>query len=419
MDKEPEINIPLLYDMLDIQKIRDLFPALHQKVHGKPLVYLDNAATTQKPQAVLDALMHYYQQDNANVHRATHELAERATSALEVTRKRVQQFIHAADAAEIIFTQGTTASINLVASSYGRTYVQAGDEVIISHMEHHANLVPWQMLCQAQGATLKVIPISDTGELLLPAFEKLLTPRTKVVAISHVSNTLGTINPIEEIIQRAHAQGAIVVVDGAQAIPHLPINVQKLDCDFLAFSAHKAYGPTGVGFLYGKKALLESMPPYQGGGEMIQEVTLTHTTYNELPYKFEAGTPNIAGIIAFQEALNFIQQIGYKNIRTREKKLLDWGLELLNSLDKVQIIGNAANKASIIAFTIKGIHHLDAGMLLDAYGIAVRTGHSCTQPLMERFGVEGVIRASIAIYNTQEEIEHFVSIVEQIARRKV
>ncbi len=406
------------HNIIDIQKIREQFPALHQHVHGKPLIYLDNAATTQKPQAVLNALAHYYQHDNANVHRGIHTLASRATAALETTRHSTQQFIRAADAAEIIFTAGTTASINLVAAAYGQAQVQAGDEVIISHMEHHANIVPWQMLCQAKKATLKVIPIRDTGELLLPTLEKLLTPKTKIVAISYVSNTLGTINPLKEVIQQAHAHGAIVVVDGAQAAPHLPIDVQDLDCDFLAFSAHKAYGPTGVGVLYGKRALLEDMPPYQGGGEMVREVTLAHTTYNDLPYKFEAGTPNIAGIIAWQEALNFIRQIGYKNLRAHEDELLTHALDLLGNLDKVRIIGTAPNKIGMLSLIIEGVHHLDAGMLLDANGIAVRTGHGCTQPLMDFFGIEGVIRASFAIYNTKEEVEQLAAGIARIVQQK-
>jgi len=407
-----------LHNVLNIQKIRAQFPTLHQTVHGKPLTYLDNAATTQKPQAVLDSLAYYYQHDNANVHRGIHTLASRATVALEVTRQSIQQFLHAADEAEIIFTAGTTASINLVAATYGQAQVQAGDEIIISHMEHHANIVPWQMLCKAKRAILKVIPISKTGALLLPTLQQLLTTKTKIVAISYVSNTLGTINPIKEIIQQAHAQGAIVVVDGAQAVPHLPIDVRDLDCDFLAFSAHKAYGPTGVGVLYGKKALLEEMPPYQGGGEMVQEVTLAHTTYNDLPYKFEAGTPHIAGIIAWQEALNFIKQLGYKYLRTHEDMLLNYALDLLTGLDRIRIIGTAPDKISVLSFIVEGMHHLDVGMLLDAQGIAVRTGHSCTQPLMDFFDIEGVIRASFSIYNTQAEVERLVAAVERIVQQK-
>ena len=402
--------------MLDISAIRAQFPALQQTVHGKPLIYLDNAATTQKPRVVLDALLHYYTYDNANVHRGVHALAERATLALEKTRKTVKEFIHAADQVEIIFTPGATAGINLVATAYGQAHVQAGDEVIIAHAEHHANIVPWQMLCEVRGAILKVIPVNDAGELLLPAFEELLTERTKLVAINYVSNTLGTIHPIQEIIHKAHAQGAVVLVDAAQAVAHLPIDVQALGCDFLVFSAHKVYGPTGVGVLYGKKELLTTMPPYQGGGEMIREVTFARTAYNELPYKFEAGTPNIAGIVAFGAALNFIEQIGHENIRMHENKLLNFASEQLRQLGGVRVLGHGAhNNASIVSFVIQGIHHLDAGMLLDAQGIAVRTGHSCTQPLIERLGVEGVVRASMAMYNTQEELAALATAVEKIA----
>ncbi|MCU0318397.1 MAG: SufS family cysteine desulfurase [Amoebophilaceae bacterium] len=406
------------HSTLDIQKIRTQFPALQQTVHGKPLIYLDNAATTQKPQAVLDALTHYYQYDNANVHRGVHTLAERATFALEATRRSVQQFIRATDTAEIIFTSGTTASINLVAATYGQTQVQAGDEIIISHMEHHANIVPWQMLCQAKRAVLKVIPINKKGRLMLSTLANLLTSKTKIVAIGYVSNVLGTINPLKEIIQQAHTQGAIVVVDGAQAVPHLPIDVQELDCDFLAFSAHKAYGPTGVGVLYGKKALLEDMPPYQGGGEMTQQVTLSHTTYNDLPYRFEAGTPNIAGIIAWQEALNFIKQVGYKTLMAHENKLLNYAADLLSSLKKIRIIGTAPNKIGVLSFVVEGMHHLDVGMLLDANGIAVRTGHGCAQPLIDLLKIEGIVRASFAIYNTKEEVEQFVTEVTRIVQKK-
>jgi cysteine desulfurase/selenocysteine lyase len=400
----------------DIQAIRAQFPTLHQTVHGKPLIYLDSAATAQKPQAVLDALAHYYQQDNANVHRGAHALAGRATAALEATRECVRQFIHAADGAEVIFTAGATASINLVAATYGQAALQPGDEVLISHMEHHANIVPWQMLCQAKGAQLKVIPINERGELLLAAFSELLTSRTKIVAISYASNTLGTINPIKEMVKQAHAQGAVVVVDAAQAAAHLPINVQELDCDFLAFSAHKAYGPTGVGVLYGKKTLLEAMPPYQGGGEMIREVTLAHTTYNSPPYKFEAGTPNIAGIVAWRAALDFITAIGFPKLQAHEDALLTYAADLLQRIPNVRLIGTAPNKISVLSFVVEGMHHLDVGMLLDAHGIAVRTGHSCTQPLMDFLGIEGVIRASLAAYNTKEDVDRLAEAVEKIVK---
>jgi cysteine desulfurase/selenocysteine lyase len=397
------------------QEIRRQFPSLEQKVYGdKPLIYLDNAATTQKPQGVLDALTNYYQYNNANVHRATHVLADRATEALENTRKAVQEFINAREAEEIIFTSGATASINLVASSYGQLHIQPGDEIIISHMEHHANIVPWQMLCQAKGAHLKVIPINDKGELVMSAFKQLLTEKTKLVAVAYASNNLGTINPIQEIIAKAHAAGAMVLVDAAQAVAHLAIDVQSLDCDFLAFSAHKAYGPTGVGILYGKRALLEYMVPYQGGGEMIKEVTLSASTYNEIPYKFEAGTPNIANIVAFRAALEFIQHIGWNYINSHELQLTNYAQEHLSKLDKVNIVGTASNKIGIISFNIDNMHHLDVGMLLDAQGIAVRTGHGCAQPLMQRMGVEGIVRVSLAVYNTFEEIDYLAIILSKI-----
>ena len=402
---------------LDLDKIRAQFPALHQTVYGKPLIYLDNAATTQKPQVVLDAIADYYRNDNANVHRSVHAMAERATEALEATRQQLQQWIHASDPAEIIFTAGTTASINLVAATYGQQTIQAGDEVIISHMEHHANIVPWQMLCQAKGAILKVIPVNEIGELCLDEFEKLLTAKTRIVAVTYASNAIGTINPIQQITRLAHARGAVVVVDAAQALPHFPVDVQRLDCDFLAFSAHKAYGPTGVGALYGKRALLEAMPPYQGGGEMIQQVTLAHTTYNEIPYKFEAGTPPISGIIAWQKALNFMQEIGYENLRLHENKLLSYTNGLLSRLKKIRLIGTAPDKVGVLSFTIEGMHHLDVAMLLDAQGIATRAGHSCTQPLMDLLGIEGATRISIAVYNTIAEMDQLAAAIERIIQK--
>jgi cysteine desulfurase/selenocysteine lyase len=402
----------------NIPTIRVQFPALQQYIHGKPLIYLDNAATTQKPQQVLDALLSHYQFTNANVHRGIHTLGDRATSALEATRKSVQNLIHAAHTEEIIFTAGTTASINLVANSYGQAFLQRGDEILISHMEHHANIVPWQMLCQRTGAHLKVIPITDTGELLLEGWEQLFTPQTKIVAIAYASNNLGTVNPIKELIAKAHQQGAVVVIDAAQAIAHLPIDVQALDCDFLAFSAHKAYGPTGVGILYGKSELLERMPPYQGGGEMIREVTLDQVIYNQLPYKFEAGTPNIAGIIAFQEAINFIQALGYEAIQQHEQQLLDYAHSQLSRLPGIQLIGTAPHKIGIVSLAIPGKHHLDIGMLLDAQGIAVRTGHGCAQPLMQRLNLEGIVRASFAVYNTLEEVEQFMLTIQKLSQRK-
>lgn len=399
------------------QLIRQQFPSLEQHIHNnKPLIYLDNAATAQKPQAVIDALVTYYHTSNANVHRAMHVLAERATNALEETRKAVQHFIHAPEAAEIIFTSGTTASINLVASSYGQRYIGPGDEIIISEMEHHANIVPWQLLCEAKGAHLQVIPIDDQGELIMTEFEKLLSPKTKLVAITYVSSNLGTVNPISQLVKQAHVVGAVVLVDAAQAAPHIPIDVQSLDCDFLAFSSHKLYGPTGVGILYGKRAILESMPPYQGGGEMIKKVTLHRSTYNELPYKFEAGTPNIANIIAFRPALELIQSIGWDYMIQHEQRLLDYADRLLTDLDQVRLISTAPSRVGIIAFNISTMHHLDVGMLLDAQGIAVRTGHGCAQPLMERLGVDGIVRASIGIYNTEEEIAYLAEKVARLIR---
>lgn len=407
-------NQPLNPPLWTPELVRQQFPSLGQRVHGKPLIYLDNAATTQKPQAVLDALLQHYHTSHANVHRATHALAEKATNALEETRKAVQAFIHAPEAAEVIFTSGTTASINLVASSYGQRFIQPGDEIIISEMEHHANIVPWQLLCEAKGAHLRVIPINDQGELIMTEFDKLLGPKTKLVAITYVSNNLGTVNPIAQLIKQAHAVSAVVLVDAAQAVPHMPINVQNLDCDFLAFSAHKMYGPTGVGVLYGKRAILESMPPYQGGGEMIKKVTLSTTTYNELPYKFEAGTPNIANIIAFRAALELLQSIGWDYIIQHEQRLLNYANRLLRELDQVKLMSTAPNRLGIIALHIPTMHHLDIGMLLDAQGLAVRTGHGCAQPLMERLGVEGIVRASIGIYNTEQEIAYLAEKVAQL-----
>jgi cysteine desulfurase/selenocysteine lyase len=401
---------------MTVELIRRSFPSLQQTIHGnKPLVYLDNAATTQKPQLVLDALVAYYQHGDSNVHRATHTLAARATHALEQTRSAVQQFIHAKEPAEIIFTSGTTASINLVASSYGEAFIQQGDEIIISEMEHHSNIVPWQILCAKKGAHLVVIPINNSGELLLDEFEKLLNHKTKLVAITYVSSNLGTINPIAEIVTKAHAVGAVVLVDAAQAVAHIPIDVQNLDCDFLAFSSHKMYGPTGVGVLYGKKSILTQMPPYQGGGGMIDTVTLSHSTYADLPYKFEPGTPNTANIVAFGAALAWIQSIGWNYIIQHESELLAYAKGLLQQLSPVQLISTKAHDSlSILSFNLSTMHHLDVGLLLDAQGIAVRTGHSCAQPLMHRLGVAGIVRASIGIYNTKEEITYFVEKVANL-----
>jgi cysteine desulfurase/selenocysteine lyase len=393
---------------LDIQKIRADFPVLDQLVNGRPLVYFDNAATTQKPRAVLDALVHYYEHDNANIHRGIHALAERATANFEATRRAVQSFMNARETEEIIFTYGTTDGINLIARTYGQTYLGEGDEIIISTLEHHSNIVPWQMLCEARGCVLKVIPIDDNGDLLLDEYEKLLTERTKFVSVVHVSNTLGTINPIKTIIDKAHGVGAVVLIDGAQASSHIDIDVQALDCDFYAFSAHKLFGPTGMGVLYGKRALLEAMPPFRGGGEMIKEVTFEKTTYNDIPYKFEAGTPNIAGVIATRNAVEYVNSLGKENIASYEHDLLAYATDALQSIDGLRIVGQAKEKISVISFVMDGIHHEDTGVILDQQGIAVRTGHHCTQPLMRRLGITGTTRASFSVYNTTDEIDRLV-----------
>ena len=393
---------------LDAYSIRKQFPILNRKVKGKPLIYLDNAATSQKPQMVIDALVNYYSNYNANIHRGIHTLAEEATQAFEETRDAVQEFINAESRKQIIFTRGTTEGINLVAYTWGRQNVKAGNEIIISVMEHHSNIVPWQILCEQNGAILKIIPINDEGELLMDEYEKLLSPKTKLVSVVHVSNSLGTINPVKQIIDAAHKTGAVVFVDGAQSAVHLDIDVQDMDCDFFAFSAHKLYGPTGVGILYGKKNLLESMPPFQGGGEMIKEVSFEKTTYNELPYKFEAGTPNIADTIAFKTALDFIRQTGKEKMSRHEKELLAYATMQLELIPGLRIIGKAREKISVVSFVIDGLHPQDIGTLLDNRGIAVRTGYHCTQPLMNRFGITGTVRASFAVYNTKEEIDELV-----------
>ena len=393
---------------LDINAIRRQFPVLNREVKGNSLVYLDNAATSQKPQVVIDELVKYYQEYNANIHRGIHTLAEEATAAFENTRDAVQEFIHAVSREEIIFTRGTTESINLVAAAWGRKNISKGDELIISTMEHHSNIVPWQMLCEEKGASLKIIPINDDGELLIEDFKKLLNSKTKLVSIVHVSNALGTINPVKEIIELAHKAGAVVLVDGAQSVVHRDIDVQELGCDFFAFSSHKMYGPTGVGVLFGKKELLEAMPPFQGGGEMIKEVTFEKTTYNDLPYKYEAGTPNIADTIAFKSAIEFILQTGRDKIRRHEDELLTYATGELEKIPGVRIIGKAKEKTSVISFIIDKLHPQDIGVLLDNQGIAVRTGHHCTQPLMQRYGIPGTVRVSFAMYNTKEEIDRLI-----------
>lgn len=394
---------------LDINKIRQDFPILEQSINGKKLVYFDNAATTQKPTVVIEALKSYYEGYNANIHRGIHHLAEKATAAFEETRKTVRSFLSAKTTEEIIFTYGTTDSINLVANSYGLKFISEGDEILISTLEHHSNIVPWQMLCEGKGCILKIIPINDAGEIILEEYEKLLSPKTKFVSVVHVSNALGTINPIKTIIEKAHAFGAKVLVDGAQACSHMDIDVQALDADFYALSAHKLFGPTGMGVLYGKKELLEAMPPYRGGGEMIKEVTFEKTTYADLPYKFEAGTPNIADVVAFKFALDYIQNLGKTNIAAHENELMAYATEKLEAIEGLTVIGTAKEKVSVISFILEGIHPQDIGIILDQQGIAVRTGHHCTQPLMQRLGIPGTARASFSVYNTFEEIDALVA----------
>ncbi len=394
---------------LDVQRLRADFPILAQSVHGKPLVYLDNAASAQKPRAVIEAVAHFDATDYANIHRGLHELSQRATDAFEASRDRVRGFVNAADRKEIIFTRGTTESINLVAQSYARTVLQLGDEVVISAMEHHSNIVPWQMVCRERGAVLRVIPMNDRGELLLDAYEALLGPRTRLVAVVHVSNALGTINPVQQIIELAHRRGIPVLVDGAQAVPHLPIDVQALDCDFYAFSGHKLYGPSGVGVLYGKAHLLESMPPYQGGGEMISAVTFEKTFYKGLPGKFEAGTPNITGVVGLGVALDYVTRVGLEAIGAYESELLAYATERVQAIPSLRIVGTAAEKASVISFVLDGIHPHDIGTILDREGIAVRAGHHCAQPVMQRFRIPATTRASLAFYNTAVEIDALVA----------
>jgi len=403
---------------IQVNAIRSLFPILHQEVNGYPLIYFDNAATTQKPQVVLDALTQYYEKDNSNIHRGAHTLADRATSQYEETRESVRTLLNARESAEVIFTRGTTESINLVAKTFGPKFIQKGDEILISTLEHHSNIVPWQMLCEQTGAILKVIPITDSGELVMDEFEKLLSSKTKLISIVHASNALGTINPVKKIIDAAHAVGAKVLLDGAQSASHLEVDVQELDCDFFVFSAHKLYGPTGLGVLYGKRELLEAMPPFLGGGEMIREVTFEKTTYNTIPFKFEAGTPSIAEVIAFKPALDFITSTGKTNIHLHENDLLQYAAELLQDVKGIIPVGTATEKIAVYSFTIKGMHPFDVGQLLDAKGIAVRTGHHCTQPLMHRLGLEGTVRASFAVYNTRAEVEVFAQALAKIANLK-
>ncbi|MES2221172.1 MAG: cysteine desulfurase [Acidobacteriota bacterium] len=393
----------------DVRQVRANFPILNRQVHGHPLVYLDNAATTQKPQVVLDALSSYYTQSNANVHRGVHLLSESATEAYEGARNIVQDFLNAADPSEIIFVRGTTEAINLVAQTYGRRHLGSGDEIIISAMEHHSNIVPWQMLCEEKGARLRIAPVNDDGELLVEEFERLLNAKTKLVSVVHISNVLGTINPIRQIVQMAHQRNVPVLVDGAQAVLHGKVDVRALDCDFYAFSGHKIYGPTGIGILYGKQALLDAMPPYQGGGDMIQSVTFEKTLYNRLPYKFEAGTPHVAGAIGLAAAIDYLSKIGLEAIAAHEHDLLAYGTTALNAVPGLRLIGTAKEKAGVLSFVMEGIHPHDIGTVLDRQGIAIRTGHHCAQPLMQRFGIPATARASLGVYNTTDELDALVA----------
>lgn len=390
---------------------RNDFPILTQTVYKKPLVYLDNAATTQKPKVVIDALSDYYGTINSNIHRGVHCLSQKATEEFEIARKSVQQFINAAHDYEVIFTRGATESINLVASSFGRTYIQSGDEIIISEMEHHSNIVPWQFLCEDRGAVLKVLPFNEQGVLCIEKLEELITEKTKILAITHVSNTLGTINPIKEIIQVAHRHQIPVMVDGAQAVAHCPVDVQDLDCDFYCFSGHKMYGPMGIGVMYGKERWLNEMKPYQGGGEMISTVTFEKTTYNELPFKFEAGTPAVGDVIGLRKAIEYMQCVGVQNIANYEEELLQYAMGKLSSIPGIRFIGEAPHKAAVISFLVGNIHPYDMGVLLDHQGVAVRTGHHCTQPVMDHFHIPGTVRASFALYNTKEEIDALTAAV--------
>ncbi|MEO9484114.1 MAG: cysteine desulfurase [Ekhidna sp.] len=402
---------------IDIAKIRAQFPVLDQEVNGKPLIYFDNAATSQTAKNVVDALVEFYEKDHANIHRGIHTLAERSTKAFEATRERVHRFINSEEADEIIFTKGTTESINLVAQSWGSKFLKKGDEILISQLEHHSNIVPWQLAAERTGAIIKVIPINAKGEILMDEYKRLLSAKTKVVAVNYVSNSLGTINPIKEIIDLAIAHGATTMIDAAQAAPHVKLDVQELNCDFLALSSHKMYGPTGVGILYGRRDILEATPPYQGGGEMIKDVSFSGTTFNDIPYKFEAGTPNIGEVIAFKYAMDFIDDIGHENIQAYENELLEYAMDKLQQIPGFTPIGTADNKASVISFLMQNVHPYDLGQLLDVKGIAVRTGHHCTQPLMDFLKIDGTVRASFAVYNTKEEIDIFCDALQKIVER--
>jgi len=402
------------HDFVRLIGCRHHFPLLRQLVNGKPLVYFDNAATSQKPQVVIDAMVHYYETVNSNIHRGVHYLSERATEAYEGVRVKVRDFVHATDQKEVVFVRGATEAINLVAHSFGRKYIHPGDEVLISEMEHHSNIVPWQILCEERGAVLKVIPMNDRGELIQEEYERLLGGKTKIVAVTHVSNALGTINPVKEMVAAAHARGIPVLVDGAQAVPHLRVDVQDLDCDFYVFSAHKMFGPTGIGTLYGKQKWLEAMPPYQGGGDMIRSVTFEKTTYNDLPFKFEAGTPNIGGAIGLGVAIDYLHELDLNSIQRLEHELLAYATQQIQTIPGVRIIGTAERKAGVLSFVIEGIHPHDIGTILDVEGVAIRTGHHCAQPVMKHFGVPATARASFAFYNTKEEVDAFIKALHKV-----
>jgi cysteine desulfurase/selenocysteine lyase len=399
---------------LDVERVRQDFPILQTLVRGRPLVYLDNGATTQKPRMVIEAIRRYYESENANIHRGVHYLSMAATEAYEHAREKVRALLNAREAREIVFVRGTTEAINLVARSYGAAHLGEGDEVLISAMEHHSNIVPWQLICEEKKARLRVIPITDKGELVLDAIPELLTGRTKLLAITHISNALGTINPVREIVQLAHERGIPVLVDGAQAVAHMPVDVQAIGCDFYAFSGHKIFGPTGIGALYARAELLEAMPPYQGGGDMIASVTFEKTLYNEIPYKFEAGTPNIAGTIGLGAALDYVQSVGLERIAAYERELLDYATQRLAAFDDIRIIGEARDKAALVSFDLKGVHPHDVGTVLDQYGVAVRTGHHCAQPVMDRYCVPATVRASFAFYNTKHEIDVLVAALGKV-----
>ena len=399
---------------LDVKRIRQDFPILQRMVRGKSLVYLDNAATTQKPSSVLERIARYYAEGNANIHRGVYALSEQATEAYEAARTTVQRFLNASAPQEIIFTRNSSESINLVAQSFGRQTIGAGDEILITHMEHHSNIVPWQLLCEQTQSELRVAPIDDQGQLLLDEFERLLTPRTKLVAVVHLSNSLGTINPVKEIVEMAHHRGVPVLIDGSQAVYHMPVDVQDLGCDFYVCTGHKLYGPTGIGVLYGRESLLDAMPPYQGGGDMIRAVTFAKTTYADLPQKFEAGTPHIAGVLGLETAIAYINNIGFDRITKHERDLLEYGTEALSSVPGLRLIGTADRKASILSFVLEGVHAHDIGTIVDTEGVAIRTGHHCTQPVMERFGIPATARASIAMYNTREEIDVLIRALETV-----